>query len=83
MSKTTLNCTIDTDLAPIARSLPNFSAFVQECLRMYSEGELDIDMSKLQLRTREGERLQYETKIEKRLTNIEEIITKIFHPDLE
>ena len=69
--------TVSDDQSRIARAMPNFSAFVQECLRMYSNGELDIDMAKLNLRKREVERMEYETAIERRLTNIEKLLSKL------
>tara|TARA_B110001452_G_C15149840_1_gene400188 strand:+ start:139 stop:378 length:240 start_codon:yes stop_codon:yes gene_type:complete len=69
--------TVSDDQSRIARAMPNFSAFVQECLRMHSNGELDIDMSKLNLRKREIERMEYETAIERRLTNIEKLLSRI------
>ena len=69
--------TIAEEQSEFARTLPNFSAFVQECLRMYANGDIEMDMSKLNLRKRELNRLKYETSIEKRLTNIEEILLKL------
>ena len=68
---------IDEELGEIARTLPNFSAFVQECLKMYANGDLEIDFSKLEMRKRERERLLYETKIEQRLTKIEEMLLRM------
>ena len=78
--KQTHMITVNDEQSRIARAMPNFSAFVQECLRMYSSGELEIDMTKLNLRKREIERMEYETAIERRLANIEKLLSKL---DLE
>ena len=69
--------TINEEFGEVARTLPNFSAFVQECLKMYAEGNLEIDISELEMRKREKERLVYETGIEKRLTKIEKILLEM------
>ena len=69
--------TVSDEQSRIARAMPNFSAFVQECIRMHSNGELDIDMSNLNLRKREIERMEYETAIERRLTNIEKLLYEL------
>ena len=61
----------------IARSLPNFSAFVQECLRMYANGELDIDFSELNLRKKERIGIEYTTRLEKKMTKIELLVEEI------
>lgn len=77
MARNTHLITVGDEQSQFARSLPNFSAFVQECLRMYANGEIEIDMAKLNLRKREVQRLEYETAIEMRLTKIEEILINL------
>ena len=69
--------TISDEQSRLARAMPNFSAFVQECIKMHSEGKLDMDMSNLNLKTREVERMEYETAIERRLTSIEKLLKEL------
>ena len=57
-----------------SRTMPNFSAFVQECLRLHSVGELNIDLQRLNLRKKELQRVEYVTMIENRLENIEKLL---------
>jgi len=66
---------LDKELSDYARTLPNFSAFVQECLRMHAEQEIEIDFNSLKLRKKEKDRLEYTTMIERRLSKIEQILS--------
>ena len=68
---------LNKELSDYARTLPNFSAFVQECLRMHAQQEIDIDFNDLKLKKKEKDRLEYTTMIERRLTMIEEILRKM------
>ena len=66
---------LDKELSDYARTLPNFSAFVQECLKMHAEQEIEIDFNSLKLRKKEKDRLEYTTMIERRLSKIEQILS--------
>lgn len=63
------------ELSDYARTLPNFSAFVQECLRMHAEQEIEINFENLKLRKKEKDRFAYTTMIERRLSKIENILS--------
>jgi hypothetical protein len=67
---------LTSEQSEYARTLPNFSAFVQECLRLHSIGELEINVEMLYLRKKELQRLQFTTMIEKRLARIEQILSE-------
>ena len=68
---------LNTEQSIYARSLPNFSRFVQECLRLHSIGELEVDFTKLKIKKKEMQQLEYLTSIEKRLANIEDKISQL------
>jgi len=66
---------LDKELSDYARTLPNSSASVQECLKMHAEQEIEIDFNSLKLRKKEKDRLEYTTMIERRLSKIEQILS--------
>ena len=60
-----------------ARSLPNLSGFVGECLRMYSEGEIEINWENIELRNKEKKAFEFTSKIERRLARIEKMLAEL------
>jgi hypothetical protein len=81
MGRINKTISLNEEYHTVTRDMPNFSGFVEYCLHAYVNEELEVDWDKIKMRDMSRAKLEIQSRFEKRLDRIEQMLNELTSRD--